>query len=150
MSSHIWKPDETGGNPYTCQRCNLVWYNGRSVDTWRLGDRRGGSLLTPHCSGGTFPACPPTDADFVSEEEAARLNDADQFPGLRYTGTFDYTNKAGLVERRHVEPIRLTFGTTPAHPVRTLLFLAWDLDLRAYRTFAVSSMSNWVDDPRDD
>ncbi len=57
--------------------------------------------------------------------------------------TFTYTNWQGETAQRTVRPIHMYFGHTTYHQGDQWLLVAYDLDKKAERTFAMKDISGW-------
>jgi predicted DNA-binding transcriptional regulator YafY len=59
----------------------------------------------------------------------------------------DYTNWRGERRARHIEPIAVAWGTCPPwHPAEGWYLDAFDVDLGAFRTFALTGIHSWRPD----
>lgn len=58
----------------------------------------------------------------------------------------DYTNYRGERAARSVVPCKVWHGTTEFHPHAQWLMDAWDVEKRAWRTFAMKDIHSWKED----
>ena len=57
--------------------------------------------------------------------------------------TIVYTNYRGERGVRHVQPLRIEFGSNEWHPEPQWFMVAWDLEKGAERTFALRDIESW-------
>lgn len=56
---------------------------------------------------------------------------------------FVYTNHRGETATRTVRPHSITFKATQYHPEPQWILVAWDIDKRTRRSFAMKDISQW-------
>ena len=63
-------------------------------------------------------------------------------PNLGVEVEFDYTNWKGEKSRRRAKLMDFYYGSNEYHPEPQWLYVGWDLDKKAKRTFALKDMTN--------
>lgn len=88
-----------------------------------------------------LPSCRSDGLDWYCSEEC---------PTWKELGTptteviVDYTNHAGnRRERRIAPPFKLSFGSNEWHPEQQWLLRAWDVEKKAFRSFAMKNIHSW-------
>lgn len=71
------------------------------------------------------------------------MPDSDEEINSGETIIFDYKNHRGEIALRRIQPSRISFGNSAWHTVRQWLLHGFDLDKKAYRTFAMKDIRNW-------
>ena len=54
-----------------------------------------------------------------------------------------YTNWRGETAERQIIPIKIYWGSTEWHPENQWLLKVWDLERKAYRSYALKDIKEW-------
>jgi predicted DNA-binding transcriptional regulator YafY len=66
------------------------------------------------------------------------------------TFRFSYTNWEGKTANRTIQPVGLYWGHTSYHPEDQWILVAWDMDKKAIRHFALKDMKAPLPNPGED